>query len=54
MSRRRKITEMKVIERRPTYNSKEEEREALSRGALKLAMIGEKYSKKNSDEQDTA
>lgn len=54
MSRKRKATEMKVIERRPTYGSKEEEKEALSRGALKLAMIGEKYSNKNSDEKDTA
>lgn len=58
MSRKRRTTKMKAVDIRPTYNSEEEKREALNRGALALAMIGAEYelrcSKKNSDEQDTA
>lgn len=35
--------EFKVVENRPHYENKEAEQEALGRGAMKLALIGEKY-----------
>lgn len=49
----RKKTE--VIEQRPVYESKEAELEALSRGALKLALFEENYRRsKKSNSKDTA
>lgn len=36
--------ELSVIERRPCYENKEAEQEALGRAAMKFALIGEKYS----------
>lgn len=41
-----------VIERRPVYSSKEEEQEALNRGALGLIRIAQIY--KNQAKEDTA
>lgn len=46
-----KTNNFEVIEHRPCYESKEAEQEALGRAALKLAMIDEKYKKK---EKNTA
>lgn len=40
--------EFKVVENRPHYENKEAEQEALGRGAIKFALIGEKYSKGSS------
>ncbi len=46
---------MEVIEQRPVYESKEAELEALSRGALKLALFEENYRRsKESNSNDTA
>lgn len=38
--------ELSVIERRPCYENKEAEQEALGRAAMKFALIGEKYNDK--------
>lgn len=41
-----KKSKFEVIEHRPCYKSKEEELEALSRGALKLALFEQEYRRK--------
>lgn len=45
---RRKKAEYYAIEERPGYSSKEEEREALNRGAYAFAMCVHNYIKEHS------